>query len=143
MQEPGQAKLGGRAAGPLRKGLEAGEKLEVPGEGLALEPRHPHPEITGVQAAEIAHAPGEKAPANGAEGDEGHAKLAAGVTNGAEGDEGHAKLAAGVEDGDLGVPGPGGVFGLERGDGVDGAGPAKGLRRDLGKADRPDLPLCD
>jgi hypothetical protein len=59
----------------------------------------------------------------------------------AEGDEGHAQLAAGVQHGDLGVARPQRVLGLHRGDRVHRMRAAQRGGRHFAQADRADLAL--
>ena len=107
-----------RAVVLARDRREAVEQLQIAREVLALEARHGEADVLGRQRRDIAHAAGEKA-----------------ARDRAEGDEGDAQLPAGVEHGDLGVARPERIFGLEGGDRMDRVGLAQRGGGDFGDAD--------
>ena len=124
--DPRQHDLRRRTTLFLGQGLENADEVEVLGEILGLEARHLAAEVPGVEVVERFVLACQEAPAQGGVVDDGDAELAAGAEE--------VGAAVGFD-----VQGPGVVFDLDGGDGVDGVAAAEGVRGAFGEAEVFDL----
>jgi len=125
-EDPGEGELGGGAVFFFGDLFDAMHEVEILLEIFSLKTRSVAAVVVSGEIVEAAELAGEESAAERAVGD-----------------EADAEIAAGGEDFVLGIARPEGVFGLQRGDGMNLCGAAKSFGAGLGESDMTDLAFLD